>query len=138
MENFVFLALGGDSGVFDLIVLIIVFVLILFAAYYVTRWLSASGLNMQKNKNIKILEAFRLNQSKYIYIVELGNKIVALGVSKDHIEYITDLERDSLVLNKPESGHTNFKEIFKMSRNKLEKKNSTFEDIIRQSEKKEE
>lgn len=137
MGNFVYLALDG-GGIFDLLVLIVIFVLILVVAYYVTKWVSTSGLNMQKNKNIKILEVFRLNQSKYIYIVELGNKVVVLGVSKDHIEYITDLDHDSLVFAKPESGHVNFKDLLKLSKNKLEKKSSTYEDEIRQYDKKEE
>ncbi len=137
MENFVLLTLDG-GGFFDLFVLILVFILILVAAYYVTKWVSTSGLKMQKNQNIKILEVFRLNQSKYIYIVELGNKVVALGVSKDHIEYLTDLERDSLEFKKPESGLMNFKDFLKLSKNKLEKKSSTFDDEIRQFDKKEE
>ncbi len=137
MENFVLLTLDG-GGFFDLFVLILVFILILVAAYYVTKWLSTSGLKMQKNQNIKILEVFRLNQSKYIYIVELGNKVVALGVSKDHIEYLTELKRDSLEFKKPESGLMNFKDFLKLSKTKVEKKSSTYDDEIRQFDKKEE
>ena len=137
MENFVFLALGGEGGILDLLVLIIVFVLILVAAYFVSKWVSNTGLNMQKNKNIKVLEVFRLNQTKYIYIVEMGSKVIAIGVTKDHIEYLTELERDSLSFTKPDNVHVNFKDLLKLSRNKLDKA-STNEDVLRQFEKKEE
>ena len=137
MENFVFLALGGEGGILDLLVLIIVFVLILVAAYFVSKWVSNTGLNMQKNKNIKVLEVFRLNQTKYIYIVEMGSKVIAIGVTKDHIEYLTELERDSLSFTKPDNVHVNFKDFLKLSRNKLDKA-STNEDVLRQFEKKEE
>ncbi len=137
MKNSVFLALNAGGGLLDLVVIIIVFIGILVAAYFVTKWVSTSGLNMQKTKNIKVLEVFRLNQSKYIYIVEMGNKVVALGVSKDHIECLTELDRDTLVFTKPDSGHASFKDLLKLSKSKLEKSSSN-EAILGQSEKKEE
>lgn len=138
MENFSFLALDSRGGILDLIVLVIVFALILVAAYFVTKWVSTTGLNMQKNKNIKVLEVFRLNQSKYIYIIELGGKVVALGVSKDHIEYLTELDRNQLVFQKPDTNHTSFKSILKLSKEKLDKSSTTYDNNFGQSDKKEE
>lgn len=138
MGNLCFLALGNDSGIFDLLVLVLVFVLILVAAYYVTKWVSTTGLNIQKNKNIKVLEVFRLNQSKYIYIIELGKKVVALGVSKDHIEYLTDLDMNELHITKPESKNTSFKSFLKLSKEKLDKSDPGYDDIYGESDWKEE
>lgn len=138
MGYFSFLAIGGKGGVFDLVVLVIVFVLILVAAYFVTKWVSTTGLNMQKNKNIKVLEVFRLNQSKYIYIIELGGKVVALGVSKDHIEYLTELDRNELVFHKSDTNHASFKNLLKLSKEKLDKKSTTYDNEFGQSDKKEE
>lgn len=138
MGNLVFLALDSGEGIFDLIVLVIVFILILVAAYFVTKWVSSTGLNMQKNKNIKVLEVFRLNQSKYIYIMQMGDKVVSLGVSKDHIEFLTELDQDSLVFTKPESGHANFKTLLKLSKEKLDSKPPTDHNDYGQSDRKEE
>lgn len=89
--------LSSLSGIPELIGLIILFILILWLSVVVTRWISKSGLNLQKTKNIKVVEVYRLNQNKCIYIVKMGNRYSALGITKDHIEYLTDLDEDELV-----------------------------------------
>lgn len=119
--NLAFLTLD-TTGIFDLVVLLLVFVFILFAAYYATKWVSNTGMNLQKNKNIKILEVFRINQTKYIYLVKMGDKVVALGVTKDHIEYIAEINEESLIFDKVDKAGGSFKELLKLSMNKKQSK----------------
>lgn len=101
-------------------VLIFVFLLIVAACYYSTKFISTKGLNIQKTKNIKVLEVFRLNQASCLYIVKIGDKVMTLGVTKDHIEFLTDLNEESLDFSLPEKNQTNFKELLKLYRDKKE------------------
>ena len=106
----------GNGGYLDIVVLIVVFILILVAAYYATKWVSTMGTNLQKNKNVKVLEVFRLSQTKFIYLVKIGDKVSALGVTKDHIEFICEVEEDSLHFEQQFAAHGSFKEIFNKSK----------------------
>ncbi|MDO5519470.1 MAG: flagellar biosynthetic protein FliO [bacterium] len=120
MGNLVILSTSRFSGFRDLLVLILVFVLILAACYYSTRWAARTGLNLQKQKNIKVLEVYRLNQTKYLYIVKIGDKTMSLGVTKDHIEFLSELNEDSLDFTQTEAPQMNFKELLKMYKDKKE------------------
>lgn len=111
----------GNGGFLDIIVLIMVFILILVAAYFATKWVSVMGTNLQKNKNVKVLEVFRLSQTKYIYLVKIGDKVSALGVTKDHIEFLCEVKEDSLQFDQVVAAHGSFKEIFNKSKENMEK-----------------
>ena len=101
-----------DSYV-ELIVLLLVFFLILFAAYYVTKLIAKKGLLRGKTQNIELIESFRLNQNKMIQIVRIGNKYIAIGVSKDHFEYLTEVDPEELDLTPVEASRkdVSFKEV---------------------------
>lgn len=99
----------------------ILFLLVLAAAYYTSKWVGKAKFLQQGNKNIQVIETFRLNQSKYIQIVKIGSRYIALGISKDHIEVLTELEEDELKLtvseNLPEA-NIDFKDILTKLMNK--------------------
>lgn len=111
------------ENVFQLIGLLAVFILILTAAYFVTKWVGNTTMQGQKNQNISIIETFRLTPNKYIQILRLGDKYVAVAVTKEHIEYLTEISEKALSL--PEGGerqfssNVDFKEVFA----KIKKKN---------------
>ncbi len=108
------------AGIGDIFVLLFVFVLIIVACYYSTKWVSEKGLSIQKTKNIKVLEAYRLNQSGNLYLVKIGDKVMALGATKDHIECLAEIEEESLDFSHLEKNQTSFKELFKMYKDKKE------------------
>ncbi|MDO5293985.1 MAG: flagellar biosynthetic protein FliO [bacterium] len=120
MANLVILSTSQLNGFRDALVLALVFVVIVVACYYSTKFVSKAGLNLQKNKNIKVLEVFRLNQTKYLYIVKMGDKTMSLGVTKDHIEFLSELNEESLDFTQAETPHKDFKELLKMYKDKKE------------------
>lgn len=81
---------------------LIVFILILMASYIVTKWIGKASLLKSGTSNIKVIETFRLSQNNFIQIVKIGTKYVALGISKEHIEVLTELGEDELDLFSPE------------------------------------
>ena len=81
-----------------MLALVIVFVIVLAATYYATKWIAKSGMVQAQSKNIKVQETFRIATGKYIQIIQLGTKYYAIGVTKDHISFLTPLEEDQLDL----------------------------------------
>ena len=95
-----FLSVGISSAesFVSLLGVIVAFVLVLGLSYVTTRWIGNSGLLMQRNKNISIVESYKLGANTYIQIVKIGKKYYALGTGKDTVEYLSEIEEDDLDL----------------------------------------
>lgn len=109
---------SAAAGIFRFIALFIVFIGILFLAFYFTRWYAKSGLIRKGSGNINVIESYQLSPGKVIYIVEIGSKFVAIMTSKDNIIKLTELSGDELELasieqtiQKTKLNDTSFKEI---------------------------
>lgn len=83
----------------QLLTLLLIFIFVLGITYFTTRYVA----NFQKGKmvdsNIKLMDAARLSQNKYIQIVQIGKKYYALAVCKDTVTVIGEVSEDELVVN---------------------------------------
>ena len=108
---------GNGSNALELIGLIIVFILILFATYYTSRWIAKNGVNMQNSGNIKIVETYRVSQTKYLQIVKVGHgRFFLFSVTKDNISFISELNEDDIdfdYYNVQKDNEDNFAKILK-------------------------
>lgn len=98
-----------------MISVLVVFVLVLFATYYVTKWIGKSGVVSMQSRNIKVIETFKIAPNKYIQIVRLGSKYYSIGVTKDNISFLTPLDTEQLDLENPDKSidlTTSFQDIF--------------------------
>ena len=60
-----------SASILKLLGLLFVFILILAATYYFTRWYAKSGFIKKGSGNIKILESMQLAPGKIIYIIKI-------------------------------------------------------------------
>lgn len=86
------------GNIWQLLIVLVVFIAVLAATYYVSKWIARSGLVQTHAKNIKVIETFKLTAGSYIQIIQLGTKFYAIGVTKDSITYLTSLEEEQLDL----------------------------------------
>ncbi len=97
----VFLTKSGSlDGVVQLIVVIIMFLFVLALAYFTARLVGRFQGNVQNRSNIKVLESARIANNKYIQIVKIGERYFAIGVGKDNLTYLAELEEDDLNMDK--------------------------------------
>ena len=117
----IFLTIGSGTSfagsIIELVVLIIIFVLVLFASYYVTKWVAKKGMPGNKQRNIEIIESFRLDQTKTIVIIRIGKKYFATGMTKESFNVLCevnleDLEFEQLPAHK-EGSDISFKDVMK-------------------------
>lgn len=104
------------NNILQLIATLFVFVLVLALTYFVTKWIAKSGAMQSHAKNIKVIETYKIAPSKYIQIIQIGKKQYAIGVTKEQITFLSELEEDQLEI--PEDfgntvGNTSFKEVMK-------------------------
>lgn len=97
---------SAAGRVFTVLFTLVIFVVILYLAYLTTKYIGNkysvnSGMN---GKNIKILDTVRLSQDKLLMIVKTGDKAVLMGISKDHMEYICDVDENQLQISESGTG----------------------------------
>ena len=101
------------AGIFNLIFLVIIFIVILVLSYLVTKWYANSSLVKNKTNNIEIKESFQLAPGKTISIVRIGEKYVALAQFKDNVVKLAELTEEELILNREvEISDSSFKDVF--------------------------
>ena len=94
------LAISGSStleSVVQLIGIILIFVFVLGATFLTTRWIANYQRTTTRNRNIRVVETCRLTTNKYIQIVQVGEKYLAIAVSKDNITVLTELGEDEII-----------------------------------------
>ena len=85
------------GGIGQAVRLILAFVIVIFLAYYVTRFLGASGrLGKAKRNNLRVLEALGIGQQSNVQLVRAGKRYFLLGVSKERVTLLAELGEDDL------------------------------------------
>ena len=87
---------------FQLIGVLLVFLFVLAITYFTTRWIAQYQQGVMKSRNIQVVEAFRVNNTKFIQIMRVGTKYLVISVCKDTINVLAELteeERERLRQN---------------------------------------
>ncbi len=90
---------SGFSAGWSIVKLILITVLVLVLAFYSTRMIAKYQNNTWSAKNnIQFIESYRVGGNKMIAIAKIGEKYYALGIGKEEIHVIADLDKDDLKL----------------------------------------
>jgi flagellar protein FliO/FliZ len=65
---------SGYTNLLDLVGMIIMFVVIIIACYFVTRFIGSRQIKAQKKSNFKVIDVMRLQGGKLLEIVAIGNR----------------------------------------------------------------
>ncbi len=87
----------GYTG--SVVVLFIVFLLILAAAYFTTKFISAKSATFMQGKYLRVKERIFLGRDKHVVLLQAGSRFFLIGVTNQAINLIATLEEDALVLN---------------------------------------
>ncbi|MCM1495346.1 MAG: flagellar biosynthetic protein FliO [Bacteroides sp.] len=96
----IFLTGSGNAleGFIQLVVVLIMFLFVLALAYLTARFAGRFQSNIQSRSNIRIIETARLGNNKYVQIIKVGSRYIAIGVGKDTVAFLTQLDEDELNL----------------------------------------
>lgn len=84
-----------SSGL-ELAGLLVVFIIIIAACYFVTRFVGGKQLAQQKNSNFTVLDTFRVAQNKYLQLIQAGKRYFVLAVCKDSITLVAELDKEDI------------------------------------------
>ena len=117
------------ASFFRLIGVLLVFLFVLAITYATTRWIAHYQQGVAANRNIQVIETFRVANNKFIQIVQVGEKYLVISVCKDSINVLTELTEEELAYKpSPEEAggkaniNGNFQEILENLKKKLPRK----------------
>lgn len=76
--------------------MLLIFVLVLAATYYFTKWLAGYQKEKTGAGNIEVIETARISTTKYIQIVRIGQRYMAIAVGKDEITGLMEISKEEL------------------------------------------
>ncbi len=90
---------GTLENLFKLIGLLVVFVVIIVACYYVTKLVGTRQLTKSAKSNFKILDSYKLGPNQILAIVEVGERYFCIGITKEQISMISELNASDFVMD---------------------------------------
>jgi flagellar protein FliO/FliZ len=94
----ILLASAGES-IFELIVVLVIFVGILLLTYYTTKWIAGYQKGRMVNQNLELIETLKITNNKYVQILRAGkDKYLVIGVGKDEISRLGELTENEVKL----------------------------------------
>jgi flagellar biosynthetic protein FliO len=96
-----------------LIFSVFVVIIMIFLAYWGTKWISLRYKHISNGKYIKVLERTIISQDKHLVLIQLGEKVYLLGVTGQNVETICTLDKDDLHEFKNTESTTDFNTIFR-------------------------
>ncbi|MCQ2537197.1 MAG: flagellar biosynthetic protein FliO [Lachnospiraceae bacterium] len=109
------------ESILELLGVIVVFLIVVVACYYTTKFVAGRQLKSRKGSNIEVIETYTVAQNKFIQLLRIGTKYVVISVAKDNITLLTELKEDELVFNEEVSvPQVSFKDVLKNIVNKTQ------------------
>ena len=114
---------GRTDSYIQFITVLILFLFVLLVTYLVTKWTAGYQKSRTANANMEILETIRLSGNKYVQIVRVGRKYLAVAICKDTVTMLTEIPEQDLVFPDDVSKQLRFRDILDriQKRNFLEK-----------------
>jgi flagellar biosynthetic protein FliO len=86
---------GG--GIEATIVLIVLMLLVIFAAYFTTKFLSSKARGITKTKYIQVKDRMFIGRDRHILLIEVGSEAFLVGVTNQEINVLGTIKKDKLV-----------------------------------------
>lgn len=111
------------DSIIQFLTVLIIFVFVLGATWFTTRYIAGVQKGKLKGNNFEIIDSFRISQNKYMQIIRIGDRYLAIAVCKDTVTVLTELSED-VVIRPEEAGMGSpiqFEEFFKKAKSLVQK-----------------
>ncbi len=113
------LTTAAFSGIAQFITVLILFVAILWVTWAVTKWTAGCQRGKWAGGNIEMLESFRIASDKYVHIMRVADKYLAIAVAKDTVTFLAELDGSALTSGEDAPGmKMSFQELLEKVREK--------------------
>ncbi len=93
------LLLVGQNDWLQLIVLLVLFIIVLFGAYFATRLFGSFQVKKGTSRNIQQLESISVGPQKVLQLIKVGEEYLLIGITKDRITFMKEIDPGHIDLN---------------------------------------
>lgn len=116
-------SVSGVESFVQFMTVLILFCVVLGITYVTTRYVADFQKIKQEGRNISVVETCRIAPNKYVQIVRLGEKYIAVAVCKDTMTKLAELSEEELILSADqENGVPSFARILEKANLRKQKK----------------
>lgn len=102
---------SGVNSVIQFITLLVVFVIVLFLTYATTRFIGNYQKASTEHSNFKVIDTYRISNTKYIQIIQVGKKYLVISVCKDSISILAEVSEEDITIPEYSSPQESFSKI---------------------------
>lgn len=84
------------DSVAQLLTVIVLFIVVLIATWLTTRYVAGVQKGKLSGSNFETVDTFRLSQNKYVQIIRIGHRYLAVAVCKDTVTVLCELQEDEI------------------------------------------
>ncbi len=95
----------------QLITVLILFVVILGVTAWVTKWMAEYQKAQNVHANMEVVETIRITANKYIQLVRVGEKYMAIAVCKDTVTMLGEVPAEQLKFREASADKLKFKDL---------------------------
>lgn len=106
-----FAVTSGVNSVIQFVTLLVVFVIVLFLTYATTRFIGNYQKASTENSNFKIIDTYRVSNTKYIQIIQVGKKYLVISVCKDSITTLAEVSEEDIKIPEYHTTQESFSKI---------------------------
>ena len=86
------LVLSSFDNFLQLLGMTLLFIVVLAITYFTTKFVGGVKMDRDRKSNFKVIESYKITPNKFLQLVEVGGKYIVIAISKDSIQYITELD----------------------------------------------
>ena len=110
---------GRTDSYIQFMTVLLLFLFVLLITWWVTKWTAGYQKSQTANANMEIVETIRLSGNKYVQIIRVGRKYLAVAICKDTVTMLTEISEQDLVFpGESALKPTGFKDILDRIQNK--------------------
>lgn len=111
------------DSVVQFLTVLVIFVIVLGATWLTTRFIAGFQKGKLRGSNFEVIDSFRISQSKYMQLIRIGDRYLAIAVCKDTVTVLTELSKDAVVYPEDIAGDTpvQFEEFLKKAKSLVHK-----------------
>ena len=87
---------GRTDSYVQFMTILVLFVFVLGITYAVTKWIGGYQKSASSNANMEIVETLRMSNNKYVQIIRIGQKYLAVAVCKDTVTMLSEIPEEDL------------------------------------------
>lgn len=104
----------------QLITVLVIFILVLAATLFTTKWIAGYQKGQNKGKNVEVVETYPIGNGKYIQIVRLAQTYAAIAVCKDTVTMLAEIPKEEITFPDKDGGMSlHFRDLLKKAKDEL-------------------